>query len=117
MQRKPPENTREALKSYAVNNFEGTKGKWLSLNYRQNFLILGAIHQAAWSESKSQEDLDKTIYYFEEGLKLSPERAQFLFGLFELYRWANRNADAEKVIRKIAELWPSSVTEQPKTAN
>jgi len=41
-------------------------------------------------------------------VKLSPDRPQFLFALFDLYRASGRKEDAARVGEKIMKFWPSS---------
>ncbi|MDI6820682.1 MAG: hypothetical protein QMD65_00690 [Patescibacteria group bacterium] len=108
VQRKPPEEILKKLQIYAEETIGISIRDSRGLNYTQNFLILGGIYQMSWSFYKNPADLEKAISYYESGLKLSPDRPQFLFALFDLYRASGRNEDVKPVGEKIMKFWPSS---------
>jgi len=77
------------------------------MSFNQNLFILGAINQVAFLQTGNEEYLEKGIQYFERGNELAPQRPQFLYGLFDLYRLSGQTDKAIDMGEQIISLWPN----------
>ncbi|MGC9610780.1 MAG: tetratricopeptide repeat protein [Minisyncoccia bacterium] len=88
----------------ASENSVGFKG----LNYTQTQLMLANVHYLNWVNAKNKADFDKTEEYYKEVVKLSPNRPQALYGLFQLY-YSNKDVDNTlSMADKILSVWPDN---------
>ena len=81
------------------------QGKGMS--YTQNLYALGRFYQIAFLRTQDPHYIQVAIQYYREGERLSPNRPQFLYGLFDMYRLTGDVTGVEEVSKKILTLWPS----------
>ena len=102
-----PEAVATALVNYTVDKLNsdplGAKG----LNYSQSILIEASIFSAYGQEYKQASALQKAEELYQEGLQLSPNRPQFLYGLFSLYLAEGNVAAAKPIGEEILKYWPT----------
>lgn len=72
----------------------------------QSLYALGWLHYSALMKTGDIRYLAVVISYLEDGLIVSPNRPQFLYGLFDAYRLAGDLKRAKEVGEKIVSLWP-----------
>lgn len=75
-------------------------------NFAQNFVLVGALYQSAGIATGDQSYFDKARHYYEEGLTYSPNRTQFLYGLFDVYYALGDRAKAKEMGELILTFWP-----------
>jgi len=76
-------------------------------------LKMGIVYQAAWLLYADETYAGKAEELYLEGLKISPNRPQFLYGLFDLYASGGRRAEAIEIGKEIVRFWPNdSLLEQ-----
>lgn len=76
------------------------------LNFAQHLYITGVVYEVAALQAKDSDYLAKSYEQFRRGLELSPNRPQFLLGLFDIYRFAHQTENVESVGQRILQLWP-----------
>lgn len=96
----------ERLVDFAESFYNPIIERGRGMSFNQDLYILGTIHQAALMKTRDGRHLAATIAYFEKGLSFSPNRPQFLYGLFDAYRLAGDSGKARKVGEKILANWP-----------
>jgi len=102
-----PEPVAGELVRYYESKFDFENEKNGGLNWTQNILILGNLRQAVWEIFKSDKDYQKAEEYYLKGLKLSPTRPQFLYGLQQLYKSKSETEKERQTTEKINALWPN----------
>jgi len=105
IQNKPPATIARALVDYLDEEFNRLPEK-SSLGYNQNLLVVASTHEINWFSYKEKKDFELAQRYFLKGLEKSPKRPQFLYGLFELYRLSNLDAQAKLIGEEILKYWP-----------
>ena len=102
-----PKDVAKELVSYTVgmlnSNPQGGKG----LNYSQALLLEANILSTYGKTFNDSNALNTAEKLFKEGLKLSPTRPQFLYGLFSLYLAEGKNSDAKPIGETILKYWPN----------
>ncbi len=70
-------------------------------------LKMGIVYQTTWSiyEDKVYAEAAENLYL--RGLEVSPNRPQFLYGLFDLYLSEGRVKEAIEVGEQITAIWPA----------
>lgn len=96
----------ERLINFAESFYTPIIERGRGMSFVQNLYVLGLMHQAALMETRNGWHLAAAQRYFEEGLRLSPDRPQFLYGLFDVYRLKGDFGRAREVGEKIFTLWP-----------
>lgn len=81
--------------------------KGRGLNFTQNLYVFSSLNEEAYVATNDPAYLAAAEKYLTEGLSLSPNRPQFLYGLFDVYRLEHNRAAAERTREKILELWPN----------
>ncbi len=73
----------------------------------KTILKMGIVYQTAWSvyENKVYAEAAENLYL--RGLEVSPDRPQFLYGLFDLYLSEGRVREAIEVGEQITAIWPA----------
>ncbi len=103
---KPPQQVADALVAYADSISRVAKSENESSNFVQEIVILGSIHATNFANYKEKRDYDMALALFQKGLVLSPNRPQFLYGLFQLYVNAGEKDNARATAEKILSIWP-----------
>ncbi len=75
-------------------------------NFSQILFDIGRIYQIAAYKLKSQSYYEKSVELYKEGLKFSPNRPIFLYGLFELYKFGGDKEGEKEVGTTILKYWP-----------
>jgi len=91
------------------------RGKGMS--FMQNLYILGVMHEAAFVKTNDSRYLDAALDYFNRGFEVAPKRPQFLFGLFDVYRFRKDNKKAEDIARLIVAQWPDIIIQKANDAS
>lgn len=79
----------------------------------KTILKMGVIYQTAWALYEDGAYAARAEEMFLAGLKISPNRPQFLYGLFDLYASGGREAEAIEIGKEIVRFWPNdSLLEQ-----
>jgi hypothetical protein len=82
-----------------------------SAELTKTILKMGIIYQKIWFFHKEPVYAAKAETLYLKGLEISPNRPQFLYGLFDLYLSGGRVEDAKQIGEKIIGFWPNdSVT-------
>ena len=68
---------------------------------------MGIIYQTAWLLYRDGDYAATAEELYLNGLEVSPDRPQFLYGLFDLYLSGGREKEALEVGKEIARLWPT----------
>lgn len=101
-----PKNA-ESLVNFAESFYAPIIRRGRGMSFSQNLYVLGLMHRAALMQTRDGRHLAANIAYYEEGLRLSPNRPQFLYGLFDAYRLAGDFEKARKIGEKIVANWPT----------
>jgi tetratricopeptide (TPR) repeat protein len=99
----------ERMVNFAESFYTPIVERGRGMSFSQDLYVLGLVHQAALMGTRDGRHLAAAIAYFEEGLRLSPDRPQFLYGLFDAYRLAGDFDRARETGEKIISLWPADV--------
>ncbi len=105
-----PKSVSGALVNYAEEIFHIDYPTYRGLNFVQNYIILGNIHLENWRRHHEPQDAVLAEKYFLDGLKSSPKRPQFLYGLFVVYTESNQKEKAISVDKEIMKYWPTDQT-------
>ncbi len=97
----------ERLVNFAESFYTPIIERGRGMSFSQDLYVLGLMHQAALMKTRDGRHLAATIAYFEKGLRLSPDRPQFLYGLFDAYRLVGDFEKAREVGERIANNWSS----------
>ena len=76
------------------------------MSFEQNVYILGAINELAFVKTKEIKYLTTAHNYFEQGLRLGPNRPQFLYGMFDIYRIEGSVEGAKEIAGRLLAAWP-----------
>lgn len=96
----------ERLVGFAESFYTPIVERGRGMSFSQDLYVLGLMHQAAAIKTQDSRYLVASRAYFEEGLRLSPKRPQFLYGLFDIYRLAGDFGRAREIGERILSLWP-----------
>jgi len=78
-----------------------------SAELTKTYLKMGIIYQKNWLFYKDPVFAAKAEDMYLKGLAISPNRPQFLYGLFDLYLSGRRMEEAKSVGEKILGFWPN----------
>ncbi len=79
------------------------------MNFTQNLYILGVANELAYRNTREVSYLGAAQHYYEEGLRLSPTRPQFLYGLLGLYQQIGDTQKAKAIAEQIVRQWPGDI--------
>ncbi len=80
------------------------RGKGFS--FAQHLYATGAAYEVAALQAKNSEYLGKAYEQFRRGLEVSPNRPQFLLGLFDVFRFSRETGKVKEIVERILTLWP-----------
>lgn len=106
LKRNPSEPVARQLINYIEEKYQIFFANPDDRNFTKSFVSLGNIYRLLWSMYGQAEDFEKAEYYYQEGLKLSPGRPQFLYSLFDLYISGGDIVRAKEIGDEILEHWP-----------
>lgn len=102
-----PESVATPLVNYTVDELNSSPLGSKGLNYSQDILIEASILSNYGEKYKKLDALQKAEELYKEGLILSPNRPQFLYGLFALYTAEGRSEEAKSIGETILKYWPT----------
>ena len=97
----------EPLVQFAEDSFRPIITSDRGMSFSQNLYVMANIHQAAFLRTNDTRHLAAARIYYEWGEKRGPERPQFLYGLFDIYRMQGDVAGVHRISEKILSLWPT----------
>ncbi|OGG39575.1 hypothetical protein A2116_00760 [Candidatus Jorgensenbacteria bacterium GWA1_49_17] len=110
---RPPEEVGRLIVDYAEEVSHPVLADSQSPELTKMILKMGIVYQAAWLLYADETYAGKAEELYLEGLKISPNRPQFLYGLFDLYASGGRRAEAIEIGKEIVRFWPNdSLLEQ-----
>lgn len=80
------------------------RGKGMS--FEQNLYLLGTLNEYAFLQTKNPKYFLAAKTYYLKGYELGPKRPQFLYGLFDIYRFEKNIPELDKVKNQIMAQWP-----------
>lgn len=78
------------------------------IGFSQNLYNFGSVYGLAAEKLNNDIYLQKSIYFFEEGLKSSPNRGLFFGGLFKDYQLKGDKAKIKEIGELILRYWPDN---------
>ncbi|MBI4993756.1 hypothetical protein HZC33_02255 [Candidatus Wolfebacteria bacterium] len=91
----------EQVANVLFNNVDGVMNPFLKsgkgFNLSQNIYALATVYEIAANKFNSPEYRQRSIYLYQEGLKYSPGRPIFIFGLFNSYYNFGDKQKAKKI--------------------
>ncbi len=78
-------------------------------SYTQNLYILGVLNELTFTKTGDPKYLEAAASYFGRGLEASPNRPQFLFGMFDVYHLKGDLEGMKKISVQISSLWPKGI--------
>ena len=81
-------------------------------NFAQTIMLAGALYQSAGIVAGNMSYFEKAKEYYEEGLRYSPRRPQFLYGLFDIYGALGDSDSAKRIGDEILKYWPDSISSE-----
>lgn len=106
-----------ALVAFIEAYYQPILARGRGMSFAQNFYVLGQVHEVAFVKTKDRAYLESARRYYERGLALSPERPQFLYGLYQLAQFAGDQEAIRSYGERILRHWPGdqSVRQAPGT--
>ncbi|MDO8516286.1 MAG: hypothetical protein Q7S28_03485 [bacterium] len=101
-----------ALVSYLTAYYEPIFSYGKGMSFEQNLYVMGAINELSYVKTKNPNYLNAAHDYYERGRVLGPQRPQFLYGLFDVYRFKGDTAGVEKIGQQILSQWPNDTRTQ-----
>lgn len=83
-----------------------TVARGRGFSYGQVIYVLGSAQDAAFGATGNVAYSDRAQEYYRTGLKLSPNRPQFLYALFASHQSRGQREQMRAVGAQILELWP-----------
>lgn len=77
------------------------------MSFEQNLYVLGAINETAFVKTKDVKYLEAAQKYYSHGIALGPNRPQFLYGMFDIYRMEGNIDGVKTVAERILSQWPT----------
>lgn len=102
-----PEAAAQEITNFALKYTQPIIDSGTGANFVQNFLVMGSIYRSLGENYHNVSYLDKALQYYEEGLKYSPRRPQFLYGEFVAYADEGDVKDVVRVGNEILKYWPT----------
>lgn len=102
-----PESVATPLVSYTIQKLSSHPLGGKGLNYSQDLLIEASIISTYAEKYNKPDILPAAEELYKEGLQLSPNRPQFLYGLFSLYLTEGKSAEAKTIGEEILKYWPT----------
>ena len=102
-----PEVAAQQLLNFALQYTQPVINSGTGGNFSQNFLVIGDIYRIMGEHYNNVADINKAIQYYQEGLKYSPLRPEFLYGELTSYLDESDNVNALKVADQILTYWPT----------
>jgi hypothetical protein len=100
-----PEVIAEVIK-FLDHYYDPIIARGVGMSFEQNLYVLGTINQFAFVKTNDVNYFKKAKQYYEQGLALGPNRPQFLYGVFDIYRTEGNVEKSKEVADKILTQWP-----------
>lgn len=104
---RPPEEVGKIIIGYAEEKARPVLENPVSPELTKMILKMGILYQNAWSLYRDELYAKKTEEFYLRGLEISPNRPQFLYGLFDLYVSRNERGKAAVIAETINRFWPA----------
>lgn len=95
-----------ALRNFVEERFAPIDRRGKGIGYAQTLYNVGAINVIAYLRTANPAYLDAAHKYFSRGLTESPGRAEFLYGLMDVYRLAGDKENFQSIAKAILQRWP-----------
>lgn len=102
----PPKPIGQALIDYTINRITPVLENEASPELTKMLLKAAIVYQTGWLLYGDEKYFQQAEFYLLQGLEKSPNRPQFLYGLFDLYSAKKENAKALGIGETIIRLWP-----------
>jgi hypothetical protein len=99
--------TTKELLSFLHSYYDPILARGRGMSFGQDLYLMGAVNEIAFVKTGVPAYLALAKQYYLEGNTLGPNRPQALYGLFDVYRFANDVPDAESTAQKILANWPT----------
>jgi hypothetical protein len=106
-------STTIAIVQYLNSYYNPILARGKGMSFDQDLYLEGAINEVAFANTGDPDFILAAKQAYEEGITLSPNRPQFLYGLFDVYRTIGDVTDTEMVANTIIENWPSDTSVAP----
>ena len=107
---RPPEEVGESIINYAEEVTHPVLVNSRSPELTRMILKMGIVYQTAWSVYENEVYAKAAEDLYLKGLEISPNRPQFLYGLFDLYFSKNDTGKAVEIGREIIRFWPTDLS-------
>jgi hypothetical protein len=98
------------LISFLNGYYDPILAKGRGMSFGQDLYLMGAINELAYVHTGDPTYLVAAQKYYEEGVRLGPNRPQSLYGLFDVYRAEGNVASTTAIAEKIMSNWPSDTS-------
>jgi hypothetical protein len=98
------------LISFLNGYYDPIIAKGRGMSFGQDLYLMGAINELAYVHTGNPTYLAAEQNYYEEGVRLGPNRPQSLYGLFDVYRAEGNVASTTAIAEKILSNWPSDTS-------
>ncbi len=82
------------------------------MSFGQNLFVLGSMNEVAYVQTRNPKYLATSEKYYSLGHEMAPNRPQFLYGLFDLYRLQGDVDKTTAIANQITTLWPTDTKTQ-----
>lgn len=103
---KPPKEVGIQLIDYTISRLQPVLDNPKSPELTKAFIKAASVSEIGWINYQEEKYFEMAEYYLLEGLKISPNRSQNLYGLFNLYLSKSDFEKAREVGEKIIVFWP-----------
>lgn len=107
MQGNLPQPLAAFLVGYTENRYLEYVSSRVNVNVVKLIVQLAQLRTVYGLKYQDSQSLAAAEKYYKEGLKLSPRRPEYLFGLYDLYRTVGRLQEAAELGKEILIYWPA----------
>ncbi|KKT89077.1 MAG: hypothetical protein UY32_C0015G0002 [Candidatus Jorgensenbacteria bacterium GW2011_GWC1_48_8] len=104
---KPPADVGERLIAYTEEKARPVLENPESPELTKVFLKVASLNEVGWIIYQKEEYFRRAENYLLEGLKISPNRPQYLYGLFNLYASVGDRERVKAIGEEILRFWPN----------
>ncbi|MEY4731267.1 MAG: hypothetical protein RL681_213 [Candidatus Parcubacteria bacterium] len=100
---------------YVENNYRSIMDRGTGMSFTQNIFVLATMYQTAFVRTGDVRYLEAAKENYIRGLALAPNRPQFLYGLFDVYRMIGDKESLLGIKATIMKNWPDDDRVGPAT--
>jgi hypothetical protein len=100
-----PELSKELVR-YLESYYEPIMDRNKGMSFSQNLFLLGTVNEIVLFQTTDVKYLQSSLDYFVAGNDVGPQRPQFLYGLFDIYRGTGNIPEAKRIGEQIISQWP-----------